>query len=248
MRKWGVEYDLDFGKIKSINTSVIVTGAYIKNENTTPGLVYSYSNYTDPIVSTQKLPYVGIYEGDAAMSIGTGRERLSTNISLVTHIPAIRMIITLVTQCIWLNNSWNVYDEGNIYTLGANNQPVYGDYNNIRNTSILYRDPIAYMDFDGIVRPFSDYYTTSDQNLKTRLGSLRKATDVSSYFLTGGYDPYFMVNIRVTKEIGKLASLSFYANNFTNSTPILKNKANPNAIGTRVNNPIYFGAELKLTF
>jgi len=248
MRKWGVEYDLDFGKIKSINTSVIVTGSYIKSENTTPGLVYSYSNYTDPIVSTQKLPYVGIYEGDAGMSLGTGRERLSTNISLVTHIPAIRMIITLVTQCIWLNNSWNVYDDGNIYTLGTNSQPVYGDYNNIRNTSILYRDPIAYMDFDGIVRPFSDYYTTSDQNLKTRLGSLRKATDVSSYFMTGGYDPYFMVNIRITKEIGKLASLSFYANNFTNSTPILKNKANPNAIGTRVNNPIYFGAELKLTF
>jgi len=77
---------------------------------------------------------------------------------------------------------------------------------------------------------------------------LRKATDVSYYFNKQGYDPFFMANIRVTKEIGKLASLSFYANNFTNSTPIMKDKARPNAVGTRVNPGIYFGAELKLTF
>ena len=125
---------------------------------------------------------------------------------------------------------------------------MFGDYNNKNNDVILYRDPVAYMDFEGNVRPFSDYYTTTDQNLKTRLGMLRKATDASYYFNKQGYKPFFMANIRVTKDIGKLASLSFYANNFTNSTPIMKNSARPNAIGTRVNSKIYFGAELKLTF
>lgn len=248
MKKWGIEYDFNFGKINAINTSVIVNGSYIKSENSYDGLLNYYGNYTDPIVSSQKLEYIAIYEGDNSMTKGTGRERLSTNISLVTHIPSIRMIVSLVTQCVWKYNTWNLYDEGNIYSLDANGNRVFGDYNNKNNDVILYRDPVAYMDFEGNVRPFSDYYTTTDQNLKTRLGMLRKATDASYYFNKQGYKPFFMANIRVTKEIGKLASLSFYANNFTNSTPIMKNSARPNAIGTRVNSEIYFGAELKLTF
>lgn len=77
---------------------------------------------------------------------------------------------------------------------------------------------------------------------------LRLANDWSFYFLKTRFNPYFMANIRITKELGKLAALSFYANNFTNSTPVLKNKARPNHPGARVNTPIYFGAELKLTF
>ncbi|MEN6618516.1 MAG: TonB-dependent receptor [Rikenellaceae bacterium] len=248
MKKWGIEYDLDFGKIKSINTSVIVTGAYIWSENSTPGLMYNNTNYIDPINSKERLPYVGIYEGDYKMTFGTGAERLSTNISFVTHIPSIRMIVSLSTQCIWLQNSWNIYDEGNIYTLNANGEPVYGDYNNKNNLSVLYRDPVAYMDHNGVVRPFSDYYTTTDQDLKTRLNLLRKSTDQSYYFKETGYNPYFMANIRITKEIRDIATLSFYANNFTNSTPKLKNKARQNDVGRRMNTPIYFGAELKITF
>ena len=248
MKKWGIEYDLNFGKINAINTSVIVNGSYIRSENSEDGFLNYYANWTDPIVPSQKLEYVAIYAGDDAMTKGTGRERLSTNISLVTHIPSIRMIVSVVTQCVWKYNTWNLYDEGNIYSLDANGNRVFGDYNNKNNDVILYRDPVSYMDFEGNVRPFSDYYTTTDQNLKTRLGMLRKATDASYYFNKQGYKPFFMANIRVTKEIGKLASLSFYANNFTNSTPIMKNSARPNAIGTRVNSKIYFGAELKLTF
>ncbi len=246
--KWGIEYDINFGKISSINTSVIVNGAYIRTENEYDGLFYSYTGYSDPIVPSQKIEYVPIWSGDDLMTKGTGRERFSTNISLITHIPSIRMIISLVTQCIWVYNTWNLFDEGNIYSIDENGNRVFGDYSNQNNTVILYRDPLYYMDFAGNIRPFSDYYTTTDQNLKTRLGMLRKATDLSYYFNKQGYNPFFMANIRVTKEIGKLASLSFYANNFTNSTPIMKDKARPNAVGTRVNPGIYFGAELKLTF
>ena len=248
VKKWGVEYDLNFGKIKSLNTSVIVSGAYIKSENTSPGFVYNYSNSSDPINPQKKLPYVAIYEGDNTVSVGNAMDRLSTNINFVTNIPSIRMVVTLTTQCIWMQRSWNLYDEGKIYKLDSNGQPIYGNYNNVSNTSTLYRDPVAYMDLEGNVRPFSDYWTTTDSDLRRRLNMLRTSTDFSYYFLKTSYNPFFMANIRVTKELGKLASLSFYANNFTNSTPIIKNNARPDAPGTRVNTPIYFGAELKLTF
>lgn len=248
VKKWGVEYDLNFGKIEAINTSLLMTGAYIKSQSTSPGLEYTYSNAQDPIDPRKKYPYVAIFEGQSQVSLGSAKDRLSTNISLVTNVPSIRLVVSLTTQCVWMDRSWNIYDEGNIYTLDGNGEPVYGDYNDKMATTTLLRDPVAYMDMDGAIRPFSDYYTTTDNDLRRRLDMLRKATDQRYYFLKTRYNPYFMANIRITKELGKLAALSFYANNFTNSTPVLKNNARPNYPGTRVNTPIYFGAELKLTF
>ena len=104
------------------------------------------------------------------------------------------------------------------------------------------------MDLNGTVRPFSDYYTTTDNDLKRRLSMLILSKDQTYYFQDSGTKPYFMANLRITKEIGNNAALSFYANNFTNSTPLMKQKNRPEAVGSRRNTPIYFGAEIKLTF
>jgi hypothetical protein len=252
IKKWGIEYDLNFGKIDAINTSVIVNGSYIRSLSTTPGLSYHYSDISDPIDPTEKLPYVAIFEGGDGqfITLGSGKERLSTNISFVTHLPSIRMIVSLVTQCIWMNNSWNIYDQGGIYKLDSDGYPVYGDYNGKNNKETLYRTPEYYMDHTGHIYDFNDvYWSTTDQNLKTRLSMLILSSNQSYYFKESGFNPYFMANIRITKEIGNLAQFSFYANNFTNSVPILKNKATPNGAGYRNNNTeIYFGAELKLKF
>ena len=247
--KWGIEYDLDFGTLKSINTSLIVNGAYIRTEDYSTGERYSYKNTNDPIDPQSNNRYIGIYKSTSnGIGIGTGRERLSTNISFVTRIPSIRMIVSFTTQCIWIENSWSMYDDGNVYTEDVNGNAVYGDYNNKNTLSILYRDPIAYMDESGNVMPFSDFHTTTDTDLKRRLDLLRLASNNSFYFLETGFNPYFMANIRVTKELGDIASLSFYANNFTNSRPSMVNKARPNISGITKNTEIYFGAELKLTF
>ncbi len=247
--KWGIEYDFNFGTIKPINTSIIVNGAYIRSEDFSTGQIYSYQRGQDPIDPQSDNKYYGVYVGSSnTVGAGTGRERLSTNISFVTRIPSIRMIVSLTTQCIWMENNWNIYDQGNIYKEDNLGNPVYGDYDNESNLTTLYRDPIAYVDRNGVTRPFSDYHTTTDNDLKRRLEVLRLKTDRSYYFLENGYNPYFMANIRVTKELGDIASLSFYANNFTNSRPVMKNKARPSATGGMKNTPIYFGAELKLTF
>jgi hypothetical protein len=250
--KWGIEYDINFGKIKSLNTSVIVSGAYIKSSTREPGLVNNYTiGRVDPIDSKQKLPYYGIYEeGGSSVNIGTGSgsQRLSTSINLVTHIPSIRMIISIVTQCVWINGGWNIYDKDRVYKLDNNGNPVYGNYDKQSSQEILYRNPDFYVGHDGVVKPFSDYYTTTDLDLKRRLQMLILSNDISNYFQNSGVKPYFMANLRITKEIGNNAALSFYANNFTNSTPIMKQNSRPNASGGRVNTAIYFGAEIKLTF
>jgi len=248
VKKWGIEYELNFGKIEAINTTVIASGSYLRTENKVNGLCYTYNNQTDPIDPHMKIPYVAIFGGDNTVENGSGRERLMTNINMVVNIPSIRMVVSLITQCVWMENSWYMYDKGKIYKLDASGNPVYGDYNNQNNEEMLYKDPLYYMDFSGNIRPFSDYWTTTDQNLKRRLATLIETQNRSYWFKESGYDPYFMANIRITKEIGNLAKLSFYANNFTNSRPILKDKAKPNERGVEKNTAIYFGAELKITF
>lgn len=247
--KWGIEYDINFGKIKALNTSVIVNGSYMKSTEQNKGLVSWDAKRVDPLDSKQKMPYLGLYESDDdALSVGSGKDRFSTSINFVTHIPSIRMIVSIVTQCVWMNNSSNLFDKDRVYKLNGAGTRYYGDFDNQKNYEVMYRDPDYYMDLSGNVRPFSDYYTTTDNDLKRRLSMLILSEDETYYFQEYGTKPYFMANLRITKEIGNNAALSFYANNFTNSTPVMKNKNRPNAVGARTNTPIYFGAEIKLTF
>ncbi|MBP6453565.1 MAG: hypothetical protein KA268_00335, partial [Bacteroidales bacterium] len=167
---------------------------------------------------------------------------------IVTNIPSVRMVVSLIGQCIWMNDRWNLYDKERVYKLDSVGNRVFGDWGGIRNEETMYRDPDYYLDKNGTVRPFSDYYSSADPDLKRRLKTLILSTNQPYYFQKSGYRPYFMANLRITKEIGDIASLSFYANNFTNSRPIMKLNSRPDASGSRVNTDIYFGAELKLTF
>jgi hypothetical protein len=249
INKWGIEYDINFGKIKAINTSVIVNGSYMRSNQQDAGLLNYNSNRVDPVDSKQRMPYIGIYESEGnSLGVGGGSERFSTSINFVTHIPSIRMIVSVVTQCVWMNNSWNLFDKDRVYKLNGAGTRYFGDFDKQKNYEIMYRDPDFYMDLNGTVRPFSDYYTTTDNDLKRRLAMLILSEDETYYFQDSGTKPYFMANLRITKEIGNNAALSFYANNFTNSTPIMKQKNRPDAVGGRKNTPIYFGAEIKLTF
>lgn len=248
IKKWGLEYALSFPRIRALNTTVHLNGAYMHTTNTTKGEAYSRISSNDPIDPREVFPYLAVFDKNDGMSLGSNFRRFNTNVNFVTNIPAIRMIVSLTAQFVWLDESVNIFDKGNSYIEDENGKAVYGDYANKNVLQDVYRDPVYYIDFEGKKHPFSDFHTTQDPVLKTRLRALRKNTNTSYYFLTNGYKPYMMANIRLTKEIGNAVSLSFYANNFANYTPILKNKARPNYIGVRGNTDIYFGAELKLKF
>ncbi|MFR9504053.1 MAG: TonB-dependent receptor [Rikenellaceae bacterium] len=255
-RKWGIEYDVNLGKIEPISTSIIFNGAYINQTSTSNGDVQNRPVVNDIVGNkdeggnTVTYPYIAVYEKSASsLSFGSARDRLNTNVNFVTNIPAISMVVSMTLQCVWMDRSWNIYPEGLIYSEDENGNAIYGDYNNKDNgTLTLYRDPLYYIDSDGVVHPFSDYHTTTDATLKQDLAALRISSNVNYYFMKYSYAPYFMGNIRVTKEIGDLAAISLYVNNFTNSNPVLTTSARPNALGTVKNSSIFFGAELKLTF
>ena len=57
--------------------------------------------------------------------------------------------------------------------------------------------------------------------------------------------PYFQFNINVTKEISNIARVSFFANNFFRSYPIMKSKRYP-GVYNKLNSDFFFGMEMSL--
>ncbi len=245
--KWGVEYTLDFGQIRSIRTTLMVNGAYMKMINRNGEGEIDYATY-----STTKVqiggndvynPYLAGYNNTNSMSRGQWRERLNSNINFITHIPKLRLITSLTLQCVWLDRSQSIQSDG-VYYKDENGNRVYADFSNGSDQK-LYRDPDWYMDNNGNILPFnpSQY---QDEKYGTAFNAYLLTANSSNMFIANSFKPYFMANIRITKEIGNVAQISFYANNFTNSRP--KMKLQNTGTYTRVNTDMYFGAELKLKF
>ena len=240
--KWGIEYSLDFGKIKAISTSVIVDGAYFYNKQLENNLQMQYetSNFGGGI---KDYPFVGIYAGGNTNSgsNGTKSQRLNTNVRLVTHLPKLRLIFTLTGQCVWIDKTQRLAEyQGKSLLYYRDQDKNMVDGSNPDAIAAICVNPIAYMDLEGRIHPFTEAERLSpdfDRYIRTSR---------PEYFTTDSQDPYFMLNIRLTKEIGRIASLSFYANNFTNSRP--RRFFRSGAYYQRLNTEMSFGAELQLKF
>lgn len=247
--KWGVEYTLNFGQIQPIRTTVMVTGAYMNmtnldNEGEQIYVANSNSSSKYNINGKQVYnPFVMSYSGGKSIAVGTTRQRLNSNISLITHIPKLRLIATLTIQCVWIDKSQRLQNT-NVYMLDEQGNPVYGDFSQ-GAPSGLYKDPDYYMDAAGNVRVF-DRALYSDPTYGAAARDFVENAGNSNMLMQWSLKPYFMANLRITKEIGRLAQISFYAENFTNSRPLIYNEATGNY--QTLNTPISFGAELKLKF
>lgn len=96
------------------------------------------------------------------------------------------------------------------------------------------------MDLNGNIIPF-----TQDMENDVRYRELIGTTNKESYYLGARYPVYGILNVRLTKEIGKRAAVSFYANNFLNLDQLVTEKLSGTAYARNL--PFYFGAEVKLT-
>ena len=65
-------------------------------------------------------------------------------------------------------------------------------------------------------------------------------------FAADGYNPYVCANLSVTKEIGDHVSLSFFANNFTNSRPFVKSWAT--GVSAIFTPNFYYGLTCRIKF
>lgn len=215
--KYGIEYGFNFGEWRAIRTSLSVNGAWFhtKRISETPGL-----NYIDLFYD-----YVGVMPAGS----GTVRDRVNSTFRFVTHIPAVRMIFTTSVQVVWYESARAVYE--------TNGTKAYHTMT-YQGRQYLAVDPIGFYTRDG---QYSEWTPEMEND-----ATLQRMVDRAQ---TYGYEkdvihPWAMLNFRFTKEIGRIAEISFIANNFSNSSRYHTNKWSRGR--TQIFPDAYFGAEVKI--
>lgn len=106
----GLEFDIDFGQIKSIHTSFVFNGAYMQSKSISENYSYYQKN---PDSTTGEYKDIGVYDsGD-----GSQYDRLLTNLRIIHNIPKIRLLFSLSVQTIWLDKH-KYLNVDNIYPIG----------------------------------------------------------------------------------------------------------------------------------
>ncbi|MDD2594784.1 MAG: TonB-dependent receptor [Bacteroidales bacterium] len=222
----GIEWVIDFGQIKPIMTSIRIDGTYYHYRGYSEVINSNYPNAVTMSDGVTPYQYVGYYVGsDNMTSNGSESARVRNNVTFTTHIPKARLIFSLRVESALYTYTHNIseYSGGQIvYPIGKdNNLPIGTEFNDIYTFAAKY--PLYYSTFSDpdTKIPFLEKFIwakDNDPKLFSELNQLVKKTSSNYYFRGNVISPYFSASISVTKEIGKIASLSFYANNFFNTT------------------------------
>ena len=257
--RFGVEWVIDFARIKAIQTEVRLDGAYYSYRSLGTNLI-EYSPVASHASGTN-LPYtyIGYYYGDNAYSNGSESKTLRTNITVTTHIPKVRMIVSAKLEASLLKYARTLSEtaEGaelartisNISDiLSLTGQSIYS------NDSYVVRYPEYYCSYDDpTLRNYLDDLKAAkaagDTNLYNDLWQLSYRSNVLYTFRKDYLSPFFSANFSVTKEIGDVASISFYANNFfVNRAQIWSTRAEVYYTAANYIPKFYYGLTLRLKF
>ena len=103
----------------------------------------------------------------------------------------------------------------------------------------MYIDPIGFYDLDMNYHKWNDSYNS--QMPYSQMVKILKGT----HFYTEKPPILWQVNLKLTKEFGKGNRLSFFTNNLFDYRPLFFNERTGSS--RRLNERLYFGAELKLS-
>ena len=247
VKRAGAELVIDFPEIKPVRTSFRLDASYTFTKYLNDQLAAYYQNgWSHTSLANRSYQYVGIYaNGTGGNSVANGKitHNLDANLTAITHIPQARLIITCRLEMSLLRRSRNLsmYNGRQYaYTVSeADKTPTGGDiYNGNSYTAIR---PVSYMDLDGNVYPFTDAQAADPAFANLILKSANAYT-----FAQDGYGTYMSANLSITKEIGDHVSLSFFANNFTNSRPYVVSMAT--GVGAIFTPAFYYGLTCRLKF
>ena len=237
VHRYGVELVVDFPEIKPIGTTFRIDAAWNHTQYTSDIPVYYYdegkSHTSLPYRSYQ---YVGIYAGSNTVYNGQRSDNVDLNLTSITHIPRARLVVTFRVEAALLRYSQRTSDRA--FTVeGAGNTPTGGNIYDGNSYTAVY--PTSYMDLNGEVHPW-----TEASALDPELSGLIRRSGNMYMFAPDGYDPYVSANFSVTKEIGNHVSLSFFANNFTNSRRYVTSHAT--GVGAIFTPNFYYGLTCRI--
>lgn len=219
----GAELTADFPEIKPLRTSLRLDASYNWSKTDDAGLYYYYNNgWSHSSIEGRSYQYVGVYAngGNSNLMIrGKISRSLDANLTAITHIPEARLVITCRIEASIFSRSMNI--------------PTGGE-------KALY--PVAYLDVEDdtpVLHPF-----TADMKYDPAFRDLVIKPNNDYLFNLDGYGAYASANLNVTKEMGDHFSLSFFANNFTNSRPYVVSLAT--GVGAIFTPAFYYGLTCRI--
>ena len=222
----GAELIMDFPEIGPIRTKFRLDANYAFVRYVDNTLSYYYrSGWSHTSIQNRSYQYVGIYANGGNTSAtwnGKVSHTVDANLTSITHIPEARIVITCRLEMSLLNRFRNLSSyrgQEYAYNVSAGGTESTGGsiYDGNSYTAIM---PVQYMDESGTVHPF-----TSAEAGDPEFANLIIKSGNAYTFARDGYGTYLSANLSVTKEIGDHVSLSFFANNFTNSRMYVKSRA-----------------------
>ena len=243
----GAELVVEFPEIRPIRTTFRFDAAYTYTKYLNEQIAaYYQKGWSHTYLPNRSYQYVGLYaNGGSSSSVANGKvtHNLDANLTAITHIPQARLIITCRLEMSLLRRSRNIsqYNGADYaYTINESDNKATGGniYDGNSYTAIR---PVSYMDLDGNVHPFTDAEAADPA-----FANLILVSPNAYIFAQDGYGAYMSANLSITKEIGDHVSLSFFANNFTNSRPYVKSMAT--GMGTIFTPAFYYGLTCRLKF
>lgn len=238
--KKGIEYTLDMGYWKALHTSLFISGSYLNlhEKNTALSALHPQME-----LNGKPYPYVGIYEANHQATNLKVWQQFSTRFQFITQLPRIGLITTLTLQAVWMDKQRRGMESSynnSVYLVDDNGNRIDGDP--MTDTDHRKRlNPVYYMDAEGVQHPF----TREMENDKS-FADLVMDVGTTTAFMEDSFGPYFLLNLRVTKQIGRYVSVAFCANNFTQSNPKRYSRSTQQYM---VQNPgLYYGAEMTIRF
>lgn len=242
----GAELIVDFPEIAPIRTKFRLDANYSYTHYIDNTLNWIYrTGWSHTSLSNRSYQYVGIYANGGESGTFNGKEShsLNANLTAITHIPEARIVITCRLEMSLLSRFRNLSRyQGKEYAYNVNADGVESIggsiYDSNNYTAIR---PVKYMDENGDVHDFTDKEASDPAfaNLIIKSGN-------AYTFSQDGYGAYLSANLSVTKEIGDHVSLSFFANNFTNSRMYVTSKAT--GVSAIFTPAFYYGLTCRLKF
>lgn len=209
----GIEFDFELGEIKALRTNFYLTGAY--NESKSYSNVPQVSNPVAlPTYYTSRNVVPFKLLYSGELQYTTYR-RFVTTFRAVTNIPSLRMVASLAAETIWYNYS------------KSNNPPM---------------DPIAWIDRDLNYHDITAAML-ADENYMIEGVSLQAQRRNPKDNLPVKTPLTWNVQARLTKELGNIGGISFYANNVIFYEPFLPTSVSSTLV-QRNTGKFHFGFEL----
>lgn len=260
----GIEWSIDFPELNFLKTKLRLDGNYYYykgvKEQLVQGSLGSMRNGSDG----KPYKYIGHYIGEQSVSNGSITHSTNVNAMLTTHIPEVRMILSLRLEATLQNYDQALSEYGDVarsYAISEAGQLISDDTDIYKGNTRVITYPLYYSTWSNPndLIPFHEKFLWAAEHAKTNSEAKHLYNDLSQLIEQSNYlstfsprtiSPYYSINLNITKELGDVATISFYATNFLNNMQKIKSSWGSVVEGTIYDSGyisrFYYGISLKI--